>query len=291
MTDETVDSFAQPAGAPRQTPKSWEADGFQRLLREPLLHFLLLGALLFAANAIFVPDVPKERLIEFTPQIRKSLVDTFTQQQKRKPTAAEEKRLTEDWLLNEIVYREALVQGFDKGDDMIRDRINQKMRLLIFSNITPDAPKEADLQKWLDANRSRFDMPERISFFDLPMGKSQAQAEATLKQINAGKEPESVRLLARTYNARPVPSLIAGFNKPFVSALKTQPLHQWQMVRSGDDWHIVRVEAVIPGHVATLTETGNTITEEWQQDSLRKKAAAAVRAMAKPYVIRGASLP
>jgi hypothetical protein len=291
MTDEAVDSFSNSAAEPVRPRAWWQGDAVQRFLREPLLHFLILGALLFVVNAVVAPDVPKERLIEFTPEVRKTLIDTFTQQQKRAPSPAELKRLTEDWLLNEIAYREALAQGFDKGDDMIRDRINQKMRLLIFSNLAPDTPKEADLRKWLDAHRDQYDIPERISFFDLPVGKSEAEAQATLKLIHAGKEPESVRLLARTYENRPVNGLIAGFSKPFVAALKTQPLHQWQLLQTGDDWHIVRVEAVLPKHAVTVAEANAPLIEEWQQDNMRKKAQAAVRAMAKSYVIRGAALP
>ena len=289
MTDEAVDSFSNPAAGSARA--WWQAEAVQRFLREPLLHFLVLGALLFVINALAVPDVPKERLIEFTPEIRKSLIDTFTQTQKHAPSPEEIKRLTDDWLLNEIVYREALAQGFDKGDDMIRDRINQKMRLLIFSNLKPGAPKEADLQKLLDAHRDRYDIPERVSFFDLPAGNSESDAQATLKLIDAGKEPESVRLLARTYNNRPMETLAAGFSKPFIAALKTQPLHKWQIVQSGKDWHIVRVEGLLPKHAVTVAEVSNALVDEWVQDDLRKKAAQAVKVMAKPYVIRGATLP
>ena len=288
MTNETVESFAK-AARPQGT--WWQADGVRRVLREPLVHFLFLGALLFVANAVFAPGVPKERLIEFTPEIRKSLIDTFTQTQKHAPSPAEIKLLTDDWLLNEIVYREALVQGFDKGDEMIRDRINQKMRLLIFSNITPKAPKSADLEKWLAAHRDKYDIPERISFFDLPMGKSQADADATLKAINAKKEPESVRLLTHTYTNRPVGTLTATFGPQFAANLKNQPLHSWQALQSADGWHIVRVEAVIPRHAVTVPEVATSLIEDWQQDSMRKSAANAVRAMAKSYVIRGAELP
>ncbi|HWU55311.1 MAG TPA: peptidylprolyl isomerase [Rhizomicrobium sp.] len=290
MTDEAVDLFPNPAAGPARAPW-WQTEAIQRFLREPLLHFLVLGALLFAVNAVVAPDVPKERLIEFTPEIRKSLIDTFTQTQKRQPSAAEIKRLTDDWLLNEIVYREALVQGFDKGDEMIRDRINQKMRLLIFSNLAPDTPKEADLKKWLDAHRDQYDIPERVSFFDLPMGKSQTEAQATLKLINAGKEPESVRLLARTYENRPMTSLSPGFSKPFAAALRDQPLHKWQIMQSGDSWHIVRVEAVLPKHAVTVAEAAGPLVDEWQADSMRKKAQQAVRTMAKSYVIKGTALP
>ena len=289
MTDEAVDSFSHPAAGPARA--WWRSDAVQKFLREPLLHFLVLGALLFAVNAVVAPDVPKERLIEFTPEIRKSLITTFVEQQKRQPSAAEIKRLTDDWLLNEIVYREALVQGYDKGDEMIRDRINQKMRLLIFSNLTPDTPKEADLKKWLDARRDQYDIPERVSFFDLPMGKSEAEAQATLKLINAGKEPESVRLLARTYESRPVNTLTPGFSKDFAASLKDQPLHKWQLLQSGDSWHVVRVEAVLPKHVVTVAEAAGPLVDEWQADNMRKKAQQAVRTMAKPYVIKGATLP
>jgi hypothetical protein len=291
MTDEAVDSFSKPAaGSLRAQRAWWQTDSVQRFLREPLLHFLVLGALLFAVNAVVAPDVPKERLIEFTPEVRKSLADTFAQQQKRQPTATEIKRLTDDWLLNEIVYREALVQGYDKGDEMIRDRINQKMRLLIFSNLSPDTPKEADLKKWLDAHRDQYDIPERVSFFDLPI-KSEGEAQATLKLINAGKEPESVRLLARTYENRPVNTLTPGFSKDFAAALKNQPLHKWQILPSGNSWHIVRVEAVLAKRTATVAEAAGPLVDEWQADNMRKKAQQAVKTMAKSYVIKGTTLP
>ena len=287
-----ADTFSNSESTAAKDQRSWwQTETVQQFLREPLLHFLVLGALLFVINAVVAPSVPKERLIEFTPEIKKSLIDTYTEQQKHAPSPAEIKRLTDDWLLNEIVYREALVQGFDKGDDMIRDRINQKMRLLIFSNIAPDTPKQADLQKWLDAHRDIYDVPERISFFDLPAGKSEADARKTLQMIDAGKEPESVRLLARTYSDRPVNTLTAGFSQPFVAALKSQPLHKWQLLQSSDEWHIVRVESLLPKHAVTVAEAAGPLVEEWQQDNLRKKAQQAVRVMAKPYVIKGAALP
>ncbi len=286
MTNQTLDPFANAARV-----GVWQTEQVKRLLREPLLHFLVLGALLFVINALAVPDVPKERLIELTPEIQKSLIDTFKTNEKHAPSPDEAKRLTQDWLLNEIVYREALSQGFDKGDDMIRDRINQKMRLLIFSNITPKTPKDADLQKWLDAHRGKYDVPERISFFDVPMGKSQDEAQATLKLIDAGKEPESVRLLARSFTARPMDTLTAAFSPHYVAALKNQPLHKWQVLQSADGWHIVRVEAVLPRRAVTVAEVSGPLVDEWQQDDMRKSAANAVRAMARNYVIRGAELP
>jgi hypothetical protein len=88
-----------------------------------------------------------------------------------------------------------------------------------------------------------------------------------------------------------VNSLAAGFSKTFVASLQTQPLHKWQILPMGNDWHIVRVEAVQPKHAVTVTEASGPLVDDWQQDNMRKKAQAAVRTMAKSYVIRGAALP
>src|SRR5262245_23780825 len=83
----------------------------RRLLREPLLHFLALGSLIFAANAAVAPSVSKDRLIEVTSEVRQSIVDMFRVQRHRDPTPEEIAPLIDGWILNEITYREALAQG------------------------------------------------------------------------------------------------------------------------------------------------------------------------------------
>ncbi len=76
-----------------------------------------------------------------TPELRQCIVDTFKgAHEGREPGADELARLLDVWLLNEITYREALLQGLDKGDEMIRDRITHKMRLLIFGGIEVNEP-------------------------------------------------------------------------------------------------------------------------------------------------------
>src|SRR5690348_11459665 len=96
------------------------------LLREPLLHFLAIGSLIFAANAAVAPSVGKDRVVEVTPEVRQSIVEVFRVERHRDPTPDELAPLIDGWILNEITYREALAQGLDKGDEMIRERIMQK---------------------------------------------------------------------------------------------------------------------------------------------------------------------
>jgi len=268
-----------------------EGSGFlHRALREPLLHFLVLGALIFGLNAVIAPPIPPERIITLTPEIKKQIVDAFTKDRGHAPSPEELKPLLDTWMLNEITFREALAQGFDKGDEMIRERLTQKMSLLIFSNVTVPDPTPAQLQDWLDTHRARYDVPERMSFFEVP-SMSKAEAEATLKLIDAGKEPESVRLRAHTFEDRPVGSLKGAFSDDFIAALKASPLHKWGVLPSGDAWHIVRLEAVVPLRHVDVEEVHIPLTDDWKTEQARARAVAEVREKGKSYVVQGLDQP
>jgi hypothetical protein len=264
---------------------------FARLVREPLVHFLLLGTIIFALNAIISPAIPPEKKIEVTSGLRQTIVDTFKRDRGRAPTQAELKDLLDTWVLNEITYREALAQGFDKGDDMIRDRLTQKMRLLIFSNLTVGDPTPAQLQQWLDTHRARYDVPKRVTFFEVPIGLSQAEAEKTLHLIDSGTEPESVRLRAHSFQDRPVDSLIGGFSQQFIDGLLSLTPLKWEMLQSADGWHIVRLDAVVPARRVGVDEVRDPLLQDWRQEQARLNAVATVRKMGKSYIIAGADQP
>jgi hypothetical protein len=265
--------------------------GVKRWLREPLVHFLGLGTLIFAFNAVIAPAVPPEKKIEFTSSTRQSLIDSFARAKGRSPTEQEIQQLSKDWLLNEITYREALAQGFDKGDDMIRDRVMQKMRLLIFSNVSVPNPTRAELQQWLDSHRDQFDVPKRVSFFEVPMESSEADTRAMLQLINTGKEPASVRLRAHTFQDRPVNSLIQAFGQPFLDRLQMLPARQWDMLQAPDGWHLVRLEEIIPARRVSVEEVRDPLSEDWKTEQARAKAVGTVREIGKNYVIGGIDRP
>src|SRR5262249_14527859 len=158
----------------------------------------------------------------------------FRVERMRDPTAEELASLIDLWILNEITYREALTQGLDKGDDMIRERIMQKLRLLVFSSVSVDDPTDADLQQWLDNQRTRYDAPELLSFFELRIGGSESAAEAAelLRQVQAGEEPEALRLRARMFPRRPRNAIADAFGKDFTDRLVALPRGQWSILQS-----------------------------------------------------------
>jgi len=291
MTTDVLEPIERSTQRSASVFERWGRRVFLSLVHEPLAHFFFLGALIFIGNAILTPAVPPNKRIDVTSSLRKTIADTFVRERGRTPTSEEMNDLLNTWVLNEITYREALAQGFDKGDDMIRDRLMQKMSLLIFSNVTVQEPTAADLEKWLDTHRERYDVPQRVSFFEVLIGDSEADADAALKEINEGREPESLRLRAHSFADRPLNSLIGAFSQKFIDALVTLPMHHWQKLQSTDGWHIVRVEATVPVRRVDVAEVRDPLTQDWKQAQARARAVATVRKMGKDYVISGVALP
>ncbi len=130
----------------------------KRLLREPLVHFLLLGALLFAA----APHLPQARGAAAPPkEIRLSLEELtqlatlFQAQWRREPTPEEFSRLVENRIQCEVLYREALAAGLDKDDEIVKRRMAQKMQFLAEDVAAAKEPTTAELKEWFEKNSAR----------------------------------------------------------------------------------------------------------------------------------------
>lgn len=284
----SLSSTASAGGVPPSTAGRWGKIA-KSFLREPLVHFLVIGALIFGIHAAVTPSVGKERIIEVTPEVRQSIVDIFKgKHEGREPGPDELAPLLDLWILNEITYREALAMGLDKGDEMIRERIMQKMRLLVFGNLKVNDPSDAELRHWFEARRQRYDVPDQISFFEVPFTGPEAgtEAKAILEQIETGSEPEDVRMRAHVFAKRPRHTLEAAFGKSFVDGLSALPLGKWMTLQSPAGWHIVRVDAFVPGRKVDLSEIATQVTADWKDERGRVLGTAAVRDLGKSYVIR-----
>ena len=151
----------------------------KRLLREPLVHFLLLGAILFGAYAY--AERPHGG-IELSTQIRLTIDDisqlvlVFRSQWRRNPTPDELRLLVEDRVREEVLYREAIALGLDKEDTIVRRRMAQKVQFLIED--AARAPTREELETWYQANRDRFALPSRVSFRHLYFSPDRRGARA-----------------------------------------------------------------------------------------------------------------
>ena len=139
----------------------------KRWLREPLVHFLLLGLALFAVYGYMQRGrggVESSRQIVVSLDELRQMDAYFESQWHRQPTPAEFQSMVEDKVREEVLYREALAMGLDKDDTIVKRRMAQKMQFLAEDVATAHEPSTAELKAWFEKNSSQFALPSRYSF-------------------------------------------------------------------------------------------------------------------------------
>src|SRR5438128_1902744 len=139
MPDDTRSFRTPPIGRPDQSAADRAAQSPRsimsaaaRLSREPLVHFALLGALIFGIDSALHPPPKDDKIITLKRPCGQSFIDNFDEDKARVPSDSDVEKMIDSWVASEILYREGKALGVDRGDDMIRDRVAFKMQLLIF---------------------------------------------------------------------------------------------------------------------------------------------------------------
>lgn len=212
------------------------------LVREPLLQFLLIGALLFAVDYYFSASRDDPKQIYIDADRVDWLVGVFQEGQGRLPAADEVENLIVKWSQNEVFYREAQALGLDQGDEMMRSRLILKMRNILFNRIIQDPPSEEELLQWFELNRSKYDVPARYSFEQFPVaGGSESDAQQLASTLQSGEAPKDSQTQLRRYQRRPAQNIQALFGPEGRDRLIEGEVGQWQAVQSQKGWHLARV--------------------------------------------------
>ena len=270
----------------------------RRLVREPLLHFLLVGLLLFLAYDRLRPDPEgksESNRIVLTPGDFEQLAVTWLAQGRAKPTPAQMQSLVELKIREEVLYREALALGLDKGDTIVKRRLAQKMEFLIEGGSIDSDPSTDTLKAWFRDNSQRFLLPPRLSFHHLYFspdrrGENAREAAARALEQLAGKpgdwkDAESLGdpFMDRDYYGdRSADDMGKLFGLNFAQVLAGLKPGVWQgPVESGYGWHLVFVDASTPARVPAFEEIEPEIKAEWiddQRAAAKRKAYETMRA-------------
>ncbi|MBG0812464.1 peptidyl-prolyl cis-trans isomerase [Methylosinus sp. H3A] len=246
---------------------------------------MMIGGLVFAADAALHPPPKDERVITVGKALRQSFIDNFDEDKARTPSDVELQKMIDSWVASEILYREGKALGVDRGDDMIRDRIAYKLQLLIFDQVRLPQPTEERLRAWFEQNRARFDEPERVGFYLTPATDA-VEATRWLEDIVGGRESEELRDRTRAILARPVTSLGPAFGEKFRDALLALPQETWAKLESKEGWHVVRIDSRHPGEPAIFENVRDEILRLWRTDEARARAWEAVNRLKASYTVR-----
>ncbi|NKB34882.1 MAG: peptidyl-prolyl cis-trans isomerase [Pseudomonadales bacterium] len=273
------------------------------LLSEPLLYFLVLGVFMFAVYELVSDDTSDQQLQELVVsdgQIN-ALISGFERVWQRLPTQNELDALVQDYIREEIMYREALVMGLDRDDPLIRRRMQQKLQFLTDDIATLNEPTETELRAFLDENADQFRSPARFSlqhvYFNAnERGESvRADAESALTEIQNQEDAEArsqilvgdpLLMTPTQFEAADENEIARVMGVQFLDALRILPSGSWQgPIQSGFGLHLVYISEYIEGDLPPLDQIRNDVQREWDEERRREANDTFYNALRERYIV------
>jgi hypothetical protein len=259
----------------------------KRAAREPLVHFLLLGLLLFGVDHVLNARREDPQTITVGADVQQEVREIFVAGMKREPTPGDMKKLIDRWVDNEVLYREGLSLGLDRGDSTIRERVIFKAMSIARSGLSLPPIDEPQLRAWFEARHDRYDTPTRYDFMEaVVIGDSTPEALETFASALNGAAQSDTQSDLRVFKDRPRTNLVESYGSDFADTLTQLKVGEWQAVPSSAGLRVVRVEAVKPGTTARFEDMKESVYQDWKDDTMAQLTSDAVREMSRKYTIR-----
>lgn len=259
---------------------------FLKFIQDPLFHFLLLGSGLFIIYSVLnsSASAPGDRIVVDETQALR-LAKQFQRTWMRMPNHQELRGLVEDFVKEEILYREAKTLGLDQDDQVIRRRLRQKMEFLNADLIEESAPTDIQLQTYFETNRDRFRRPDRLSFQQVYLNPYKhgsdvkSSAEGLLARLNTApalapdlKLIGDATLLPTQLDAVTRQEVANTFGRGFAEDIEDAPTGRWSgPYESSYGLHLVRMTKRKVGNSPSMLEIRPILEREWYAE--RRKEA------------------
>jgi hypothetical protein len=265
------------------------------LLRDPFVHFVLLGMVIFAGAQFFRPVAADQRITVRPAKV----AETFARQYGRYPSAMELSELTNRYVREEIYFREGLALGLQQDDEIVRRRVVQKYEFLQQDTTLIQEPDRAALQAFFDSHRAAYATDERISFTHVYFrsdgtddASSQVRAERVKERLTAAhveRAPHAGDAFAELYDyselgADGLTRLFGHY--PIVTAALQAPVGEWSgPYRSGYGWHLVLITHRSPAKTPDFEQVRDAVRDDFLAEERERRAAENLRRLRKKYVI------
>lgn len=271
----------------------------RRILSEPFVHFLAIGALIFAVYAAIDQrnDAPREETIVVSAGQIGQIFEVFARTWQRPPTQDELRGLIDAYVKEEVFYREGRKLGLDDNDTVFRRRLQQKMEFLMEPSPAELTPADGELEAFLEENREAFRIPphfafEQAYFSPERRGATAAQdAAAALERLRAGATDDPAEagdptMLPQRMALTPADRIELNFGGDFAAGLADAPVGEWfGPVRSGFGLHLVKVDERTEARDPPLSEVIGFVTRAWEDTRRREIADRRYAEMAEKYTV------
>jgi hypothetical protein len=268
------------------------------IFKEPLLVFLLLGGAMFVLFQQVSNDYqPDNSEISVTERQIKALSLGFEKVWQRSPNEEEVEGLIQNYIREEVLYREALAMGLDKGDSVVRRRLHQKMEFLTEDIASLDKPTEQELQAYLLVNQDAYRQPARFSFRQVYLSVSKrgqtAQADAIALLAKLKKQDSNAATLGdplmvnHQFNLATEQEIERVLGRDFLQSLNETPAGNWQgPLSSGFGLHLVRIDKYIKSEAPGLNEVRKQVVRDWGAKKRNQTNETFYENLRKRYTVR-----
>jgi peptidyl-prolyl cis-trans isomerase C len=279
-----------------------------KLIKDPLVHFLVIGAAIFAVSYwLNPPEADSAGQITITAEEVEKMRNTIALVQGRPATEAEVDKLIEARIREEVMYREALATGLDRDDTVVRNRLIEKMTFLTENVAEPPAPTDAELEAYFAAQAERFRIPPRVTFEHVFFGterrgeRAKADAAAAIAGLQKRRDALTPDELAKVgdplplwnrYDAMSARDVALAFGDEFAAGLAPLEPGNWQgPIQSRYGWHAVRVVERTAERQPTLAEVRDAVQTAYVNEKQAAENEARYRAMRERYEVVVAAAP
>lgn len=257
------------------------------LLHEPLAHFLVAGGVLLALSSLSghsqVAGANDKRIAVSAAEIGR-MREIWTRQWGHAPDAKEMDNLVQDYIREEVYYREALASGLDKDDTIIRRRLVEKMEFLS-QELASGEPSEAELQQFFETNGQKYSLPPEVGFTHIYFSTSRRgaaafeDARAALARLGSVDSAEADRLAATLgdsfmlqmeYPPQTRDQIKNLLGDEFAGKVLDLEPGQWAgPIKSTYGWHLVRVTQRAEPRQPALDEVRNQVAIDYKNQRLQ----------------------
>jgi hypothetical protein len=266
----------------------------KHLWREPLVHFLLIGAALFLFYDLTreVGSEAPNRIVVTSGQAEQ-LAANFKRTWMRSPTEDELSALIENHVREEVFYREALAMGLDQNDPMVRRRMRMKLEFILEDLSSQDVSDEM-LMAFLQKHPNKFRAEAQVSFQQVFLNPDKrkdlaSDAEKLLASLNSGAAPESVgdsTLVPSEYSLATESEIARSFGERFAKdVVKLMPGDWTGPVYSPYGGHLLKVSERVDARLPALADIRAIVEREYQTQRRKEQKNLAYQKLREAYQV------
>ena len=263
----------------------------KRILQEPLLHFLVVGALLFFY--LSSTDTETKPQVTISQGKIKQLTAQFTKTRQRTPSDDELKALIKNQIREDLAFEHGIKMGLVENDSIIKRRIQQKIEFMLNDSIASLEPSRKDLEAYLTSHKERYTIAPIYSFKHIYINPQKHDDIDTfieeLQNQDLNKNYKNLGdsiILEGRYTHISTAQIARLFGSKFANSLDTISLNRWQgTIESGYGMHLVFIENKIPKHLAKLEEVEAQLRRDFRVDAQKKALNAFYDELKKEYIV------